>query len=278
MILIAESGSTKTDWVFMNSEGEVKRLQSEGINPFYQDSESIYNKISFLKTESTPDHIYFYGAGCANEEKNTIVKTALQKVFPASSTEINSDLLAAARALCGTKEGIACILGTGSNSCLYDGKDIQNNISPLGFILGDEGSGAVLGKKLVGDILKNQAPESIIKAFREKYKLQGGDIVHKIYREEFPNRFLAQFTVFLSENVDNEYVSELLVNSFCEFIQRNIKQYHKSSELEVHFTGSIAYYFREQLEAAALKSEIKLGKILKSPLEGLIGFHKAKSN
>ncbi|MCT4601576.1 MAG: ATPase [Marinifilum sp.] len=276
MILIAESGSTKTDWVHINNKGIETRVQSSGINPFFQDSESIYSSIKLLQKFKNVELIYFYGAGCANEEKNQIVKTALLKIFPDAKCEINSDLLAAARSLCKNQKGIACILGTGSNSCYYNGENIEYNVSPLGFILGDEGSGAVLGKKLIADILKNQAPKDMIEAFIEKYNLQAAEIVQKVYREEFPNRFLAQFTMFLFDYLENKYVDELIVNSFSEFIVRNIKQYPNNNNLPVHFTGSIAYHFKEQLEKAAVKSEIQLGKILKSPLEGLIQFHSNK--
>ena len=276
MILIAESGSTKTDWVFLGENGSLNCQQSPGINPFYQDTTSIYRNISTLKKFDSVDQIYFYGAGCANEEKNQIVQDALLKAFPNANCEINSDLLAAARSLCGTDKGIACILGTGSNSCLYNGESIEHNVSPLGFILGDEGSGAVLGKKLVADILKNQAPKEISDSFYKTYDLTGADIVHWVYREEFPNRFLAQFTVFLADNIGNEYVSNLVQNSFVEFFERNIKQYNKCTELKVHFTGSIAYHFKNELKKAADETGLTLGKILKSPLEGLIQFHSGK--
>jgi len=273
MILIAESGSTKTDWVFLDETGKTDKHQSPGINPFYQDCDSIYQNIHFLKDIHSVDEIYFYGAGCANEEKNRVVEQALLKVFPHAKCEINSDLLAAARSLCKKEKGIACILGTGSNSCLYNGESIEHNVSPLGFILGDEGSGAVLGKKLMADLLKKQAPEEICKLFFDEYQLEAADIIHRVYREEFPNRFLAQFTKFLSKHIDQKYIYQLVTDSFIEFFQRNIKQYSNCKETPIHFTGSIAFYFQKQLEEAAIKTNLQLGKILQSPLEGLIQFH-----
>ena len=272
MILIAESGSTKTDWIILKGDEKIHH-QSPGINPFYQDSESIYESIKFLSEIGQVEKIFFYGAGCANSEKNKIVEDALKLVFPSATCEINSDLLAASRSLCGKEEGIVCILGTGSNSCFYDGFKIKHKTSSLGFILGDEGSGAVLGKKLVSDILKKQAPKEIVDSFYKAYKLTEADIVHRVYREEFPNRFLAQFTVFMSKNLSNKYMSNLIKESFIEFFERNIKQYNNKTKLPIHFTGSIAFHFTKELEIAANQTGFSIGKILKSPLEGLIKFH-----
>lgn len=276
MILIAESGSTKTDWILLDKEHVVKRQQTLGINPVHQDITSIINNISTLDGFHSITKVFFYGAGCATNETKQKVKEALLHVFPDISCEINSDVLAAAKSLCGNNKGIACIMGTGSNSCLYNGKEIEQNVRPLGYILGDEGSGAVMGKKLIADILKGVAPEEIKNAFYQKYDLEYSEIIQKIYRNDAPSRFLAQFTVFLSENIEKEYISNLVTNSFVEFFERNIKQYTKYEELPVHFTGSIAYYFEESLKKAAEISGVKLGKIQQSPLEGLINFHTEK--
>lgn len=273
MILIAESGSTKTDWVLIDENGIIDRQQSSGINPFFQNSTSIYENIKSIKTWDQVNQIFFYGAGCANSEKNQIVEDALKMAYPDADCEINSDLLAAARSLCGSKKGIACILGTGSNSCLYNGKQIEHNVSPLGFILGDEGSGAVLGGKLIADILKNKAPKELSNAFFNKYETNSAEIIHKVYKDEFPNRFLAGLTVFLHENIKTQYVQELVRNSFIDFFKRNIQQYNNYSKLPVHFTGSIAFYFKKELEAAAIEFGINMGKTIQSPLEDLIIFH-----
>jgi N-acetylglucosamine kinase-like BadF-type ATPase len=276
MILIAESGSTKTDWVLIDKNGITDRQQSPGINPFFQNTASIYKNIKSLKNWNKIDEIFFYGAGCANAEKNQIVEDALKMAFPNAKCEINSDLLAAARSLCGTEKGIACILGTGSNSCLYNGKEIEHNVSPLGFILGDEGSGAVLGGKLIADILKNKAPSEITKAFFDKYKINSAEIVHKVYKEKFPNRFLASLTVFLSENIKNAYIEQLVRKSFVDFFKRNIQQYENCNQIPVHFTGSIAFHFKNELRIAAKETGLTLGKTMQSPLEGLIKFHSEK--
>jgi len=273
MILIAESGSTKTDWVLLSKKGVTKRQQTSGINPFHQSISSIINNISSLDGFHTVNQVFFYGAGCAINDTKQKVKDALSQVFPDASCEINSDILAAARSLCGIQKGIACIIGTGSNSCLYDGKNIEHNVHPLGYILGDEGSGAAMGKKLIADLLKGVAPEKIKNAFYQKYDLKYAEIIHKVYSEEAPSKFLAQFTIFIAEQINNPYITELVQKSFIEFFERNIKQYENYPELPIHFTGSIAYYFKNQLQQAATEIGLTLGKILKSPLEGLIQFH-----
>ncbi|MCL3782047.1 ATPase [Prolixibacteraceae bacterium JC049] len=278
MILIAESGSTKTDWVLLDNGKLVDQQQSAGINPFFQSVEAISDTISFLKEFKHIESIFFYGAGCANEEKNQIIQQAFATIFPHTNCSVASDLLAAARALCGNQQGIACIMGTGSNSCFYDGENITQNVSPLGFILGDEGSGAVLGKKIMADILKNQASKEIIEAFWKAYDFQPHDIINKVYREPFPNRFLAKFTRFLKEHIENPYIETLIVNSFCEFIERNIKQYPNFQNETIHFTGSIAFHFLDQLKQVAAQFNLKIGNVLQSPLQGLIDYHSKTSN
>ena len=276
MILIAESGSTKTDWILLGSKGVIKRQQTLGINPYHQNKSSIINIISSLNQFDSISKIFFYGAGCAVDEKKQIIKDALLEIFPGANCEINSDVLAAARSVCGIEKGIACIIGTGSNSCLYNGENIEHNVPPLGYILGDEGSGAVMGKKLIADILKNLAPKEIKSAFYKKYELDYGEIINKVYKEEAPSRFLAQFTVFLSENIHSPYVSQLVKKSFSEFFERNIKQYDNHTSLPIHFIGSIAFYFKNELQIVAKETGLSLGKIQQSPLEGLIQYHLGK--
>jgi len=276
MILIAESGSTKTDWVLLGIDGIEKHQQTLGINPYHQNSTSIIKNIKSLDGFNSVSEIFFYGAGCTTEEKKQLVKDALLDVFPNTMCKINSDILAAARSLCGTEKGIACIIGTGSNSCLYNGSSIEQNVPPLGYILGDEGSGAALGKKLIADLLKDLAPYEIKNAFYQKYNLNYADIIHKVYSEEAPSRFLAQFTVFLSENITNIYISQLVKKSFTEFLERNVKQYHNHLNLPIHFIGSIAYHFKNELEFVANKTGLTLGKIQQNPLEGLIQYHLGK--
>ncbi|PWE01073.1 BadF/BadG/BcrA/BcrD ATPase family protein [Marinilabilia rubra] len=276
MILIADSGSTKTTWCLLNQEsGKKEIIQTAGINPFYQDEVTIVQalKNEFTFGERTFDAIYFYSAGCANPEISKVAFNALDQFFNTGKLEIESDLMAAAHALCGNSEGIACILGTGSNSCHYNGKEIVESVSPLGFILGDEGSGAVIGKKLLADVLKNQLPPYIQETFFNQYKTSYAEILENIYKKPFPNRYAAGFTKFISEHKDEQALQELVIKSFDDFLTRNVLQYKKAKELPVHFTGSIAYYFRDLLDKALEKHKLKLGNIIKDPMDGLINFH-----
>ncbi len=272
MILIADSGSTKTDWCVDN--GPV--IHTMGINPFHQSAESIrqilYNELlPQLPGKILLDEIHFYGAGCT-PEKSVIVKEALEVLFPQASIYVKSDLLGAARALCGRTKGIACILGTGSNSCYYDGEQIVQNVSPLGYILGDEGSGAVLGKRLVGDCLKNQLPPNICNAFLETFGLTPAIIIEKVYRQPQANRFLASLTPFLSAHREVPQVHDLLVSCFTNFFQRNVMQYPYQNT-PVHFVGSIAWHFKEEVKEAARHSGIHTGKFIQSPIGELQKYH-----
>lgn len=278
MILIADSGSTKTDWRLISENKEVKSVFTPGINPFYQTEKEIETQISTLLYPELMGFpvkkIFFYGAGCSFDEKKMMVKNAIASSFPNAEIEIESDLLAAARGLFGRNSGIACILGTGSNSCFYDGRNIVANVSPLGFILGDEGSGAVLGKKFAADCLKNQLPEKLKEKFLTQYELTPAQIIESVYKKPFPNRFLAQFTRFLSENIAEPSIYNIVFDSFTEFFTRNIMQYNNYKEFPVCFIGSIAYYFRDVLEVAAIELGIQIGTIMQSPMEGLIEYHK----
>ena len=184
-------------------------------------------------------------------------------------------MLAAARGVCGHESGIACILGTGSNSCAYDGNKIVKNVSPLGFILGDEGSGAVLGKLLVGDILKNQMPKKVIDRFFEKYNLTSAEIIDRVYRQPKPNTFLASFVPFLGENIGEPCIYNLVEESFRSFLRRNVRQYDGWDRLPIGFNGSIAKIYREPLEEALKEEGMHLGRIVQAPMEGLVEYHNA---
>jgi len=276
MILIADSGATKTDWCFGRNRTDASIIQTQGINPFHQSKEHIKKVLTeellpqLSKTEPIT-HIHFYGAGCT-PEKSIIVKEELEKLFPDATIDVQSDLLGAARSLCGRKEGIACILGTGSNSCFYDGEKITANVSPLGYILGDEGSGASLGKKLVSDCLKGILPNDICQAFLEETGLTPADIIDKVYRQPQANRFLAGLTPFLSAHREHPEIQTLLLSCFTEFFRRNVMQYAYEG-MEIHFTGSIAWHFQKEVKKAAEALNIQTGEIIKSPIHGLINYH-----
>jgi N-acetylglucosamine kinase-like BadF-type ATPase len=276
MILIADSGSTKTEWCVADKEIPIQKVLTAGINPYFQSPGEIRRNIEYTLLPAiknlTIEAVWFYGAGCASPEKNQIIFNILGSLLQVP-VEVCSDLTGAARALCGQQPGIACILGTGSNSCLYDGQTILQNISPLGYILGDEGSGAVLGKLLVGDCLKNQLPKQLTDKFMQQYQLTPSTILERVYRQPFPNRYLATLSRFLIENISEPAVYNLVYNSFRSFFIRNVMQYDGYEAYPVHFTGSVAFYYRQVLKDAAQSLAIEVRRIEPTPMPGLIAYH-----
>lgn len=281
MMLIADSGSTKTHWCVIDNSGALKHIFTLGINPFYQTEDEIARELELVLIPELNDiqieSIYFYGAGCSFPDKKTIVSNAIGRNFKNIPIEVQSDLLGAARSLFADSKGIACILGTGSNSCLYNGKEIVENISPLGYILGDEGSGAVLGKTLIADCLKNQIPAKLKDKLMSEYELTPAIVLENVYKKPFPNRFLAKLCPFLLENIENPAIFNIVYNSFDAFFVRNVQQYD-CENLQVSFIGSVAFYFRDALEIVASENGLKIGKIEQSPMDGLIVYHKKSLN
>lgn len=280
MILIADCGSTKIDWCVLNKTKLEKQVFTMGMNAVMLTEEEMRTRLADELMPELGDYaakiteVYFYGAGCISPEVCGNVARAIKANIPsAENIEVYSDLLAAARALCGREPGIACIMGTGSNSCLYDGVGIASNVSPLGFILGDEGSGAVLGKLFLGDVLKKQLPAEICAAFLDEYNLDLLGIIRRVYKEPQANRFLASVTPFLSKNIDKPEIHALVLNAFRAFFRRNIAQYAEYQKHPVNFIGSIAYYFADVLAEAAKAEGCTMGRILKSPMDGLLKFH-----
>ncbi|MFA5587928.1 MAG: ATPase [Mariniphaga sp.] len=276
MILIADGGSTQTNWCFLEHGKEPEFFVTRGINPLFSSSEKIVEEWRETRLASLPGEvkqIYFYGAGIVNEEVAGVIKKALADFFPGAEMEAHSDLLAAAHATLGKVSGIACILGTGSNSCFYDGEKIIQHVPPLGFILGDEGSGAVLGKMLVGDYLKKTMPPELIQKFQERYPISYFGFLDGVYRQDKPNRFLAGFVPFLKENIEHEYCRKLVENAFDLFIKRNVAQYAGYENYSVNFVGSVAHYFEDQLKAVFLQHNLILGVIVKEPLIKLVEYH-----
>jgi N-acetylglucosamine kinase-like BadF-type ATPase len=275
-ILVADSGSSKTEWKVIEGGRPAKSFHTSGINPYFLSSEEIYlllNKEIGEGAITLLSEIFFYGTGCNSRQKEDIIRVALEKYSGCSNIFVGSDLLGAARSLCQDKPGIGCIMGTGSNSCYYDGEKIVSNIPPLGYILGEEGGGAVLGRKLLSGIIKMQLPEEIRQRFLLKYNLTTAEILDNIYTRPFPNRFLGQFARFLSENSDVPELKEIIITSFDEFIKRNILQYPESYRLPVHFTGSIAFHFSELLIRQIEYNGLRIGIITPSPMEKLVEYH-----
>lgn len=278
MILIADSGSTKTAWCLISGNQRVKDITTKGINPFYQTEEEIEAELKNtlcqeIGGENKINSVYFYGAGCADSQINSKLAKTLQQVLKSDKAEVSSDMLGAARGIFKHQKGIACIMGTGSNSAYYDGNEIVKSIPAGGFIIGDEGSGAVLGKTLIADYIKNQMPENILAEFKKFYNGTYLDVVNHVYKQPFPNRWLANFTKFMYEKREDDYIHNMIVNSFTLFFNRNIKQFDSWENTEVGFVGSIAYYFEKELKEAAQKCEITISEIYQNPIEGLIEYH-----
>ena len=279
MILIADSGSTKTDWCVYNGTKDYTIINTQGINPYHQSVENIQEIISveFIPriAEINPEsvsHIYFYGAGCATEVKCSIIRDILAEHFTKAEISIASDLLGAARALCSNHEGIACVIGTGSNSCLYDGKNIVDNIPSLGYILGDEGSSVALGRRLLSDCFKRQLPAAVCDEFMAEYNLTMESILDSIYKKPLANRYMAQFTPFISKHREVPQVHDILISCFTDFFKRNVIAYHKPW-LPVHFVGSVATIFSEELKETAESLGMKAGKFIQNPIEGIVAYH-----
>lgn len=276
--LIADSGSTKTDWVVIGPGSETKSFQSAGINPFYQTAEEI---IPVLETQVLPhlagavEKVFFYGAGCADEKSSRPVMNALLHCIPAADTiEVASDMLGAARGLCGHSPGLACILGTGANNAFYDGSHIVRSIGSLGFWLGDEGSGSYLGKTLVVHFLQNELPADLHAHFAQRYPdINRLNVLDHAYKKPYPNRYFATFSQFIAENIKHPFMHNLVENAFGLFIEKYILKHENAEEYPVHFTGSIAFYYQDILKNILEMKGLQAGRILKSPLEGLIQYY-----
>ncbi|MDR1738999.1 MAG: ATPase [Candidatus Symbiothrix sp.] len=273
MLLIADSGSTKTTWAFIKSKSLI--YTTSGMNPFFlSDTDLLHILQTELPLPDEPiDTLYFYGAGCTPEQQPKMAQ-CLSEYFHPKHLSVESDLLAAARSQCQQTAGIVGILGTGSNSCRFDGEKIVEHIAPLGYILGDEGSGADLGKHLIADILKQQLPSEIIRNFHEQYPQTTADILEKVYRQPYPNRFLAQFSPFLASHIDYPEMASLVERRFDSFVKRNLLLYPDAHNLPIHFVGSIAFVFRRQLEKIMRRHYLRLAAIHQTPMEGLIQWHK----
>lgn len=275
MKLIAESGSTRTEWALVEDNHLVQRVFTEGLNPFFQTRREISRSVrlglpeSFFKRKL--DQVYYYGAGCSSYEKKNILGASLVAQFK-TPIQVESDLLAAARGLFKCEAGIACILGTGSNSCFYDGKIIVKNVKAAGYILGDEGSGAVLGKLFLADLLKGLAPKELANEFHEKFRISVNDVMESVYNLPFPNRFLGTIAYFLGDYMDNEYVYNLLTNNLRSFFNRNVCQYDYIN-YPIRFVGSLAYAYPDILQEVAQEFGVEIDVIEETPMNGLIEFH-----
>lgn len=275
--LIADSGSTKAEWSLLGTK-ETGRYTTTGISPYFLNATQIQDLIQKeLLPQLPPDvqigEVHYYGTGCLQRKSVEIVETALKSVWPVADFEVNHDLMGAARALCGKEPGIASILGTGSNSCYFDGTVVKKNNPGLGYVLGDEGSGAFLGRKLLQLYLYNSFDEELKARFDAQYNTNHEEILENVYRKPLPNRYLASFAKFLGENRGHFIIENILEDSLNEFFFNHIYKYSESWTHPLHFTGSIAWYFQDILKELCELYELQMGRILRSPMDGLIAYH-----
>jgi len=277
-ILIADSGATKCEWVLLY-QGKKKRVITQGISPYFLDGPQIQ---ALLSKELLPkikniqvDEVYYYGTGLSNPDNAKLIKSTLKKVLPAARVNVNHDLLGAAKALCGNTKGIACILGTGSNSCYFDGKKIVKNSPGLGYVLGDEGSGAYLGKKVIQHYLYNTFDDDLRSRFDAKFVTTPVEILEHVYRQPLPNRYLAGFAIFLAENRGHYMVENIIEDGLNDFFVTHIYKYAQSWTHPIHFTGSIAFGFKDILLEVCNSYELELGNVFRTPMEGLIKYHQS---
>ncbi len=274
MKIIIDSGSTKADWAFSDRR-EV--LSSSGMNPCFIGRDQIIAIIKEAINEfgdtSSVNEIYFYGAGCAESIQKEIIRESFRTVFSNARVQVEIDTMAAVRATCGDQPGIACIIGTGSNSLLFDGKEALPNNYGLGFVLADEGAGTYLGKKLITHYLYGILPNDLSESFKKKYNLTRDEAINNCYNKPNPNAWLASYAIFLNENKQHPWVINTISNGFDEFIHLFVMNYPDYEKLPVHFIGSIAYFYKDILSTVATANKIRLGKVIQKPIEGLINYH-----
>ena len=279
-ILIADSGATKTAWRLLEN-GKTYNFQTSGISPYHMSQSQIENLIraEFPKKLFTKSisQIYYYGTGCKTTVKSKVVARALATFYVEAKVTVTHDLMGAAIATCGNKAGVACILGTGSNSCFYNGKKIVSNSPGLGYILGDEASGAYFGKLLVQHFLYKKFDHVLEKAFVKQFNVNKDQILHQVYRESFPNRFLAGFAQFLSAHRGHYIIENIIEDGLREFFGTHLIRYPQIEKVPVHFVGSIAFHFQDKIDELCSVYGFHLGKVLKDPIDGLTKFHQLKS-
>lgn len=277
MILIADSGSTNTDWVLIKKDKIISSFVTSGFNPYFTKSEEIYIELKQkfpvnLKINEV-NKIFFYGSGCSAEEMKKIVNNGLSQLFINSEIEINHDLLGAARALFMNDSGITVILGTGASSCFYDGSKITERIPSLGYILGDEGGGDYLGKLFITDFLYGRLPENVHQTFLKKFQLNNNLIMHKVYKEPYPNRFLASFCEFISKQSKDSSINDMIIKSFTDLFVNTITKYENYKNCSIRITGSVGYHFKNQLKEVAKTFNVNIDLIERSPINRLVQFH-----
>ena len=276
MLLVADSGSTKTDWRLIQPDGKSLSFETIGFNPYFIDSASVLNELSGSSLREVKDEVtqvFFYGAGCSSEDKCKVIFNPLSTFFSHARVEVEHDMLAAARATCGNDKGMVAILGTGSNSCLYNGFAIVENVAALGYVLGDNGSGADIGKSFIKAYLAGDLPITIRDDFNKQYNLGLTDILDAVYKQPLPNRFLAGFSLFVSQHINDPFMKELVQSRFELFFEKNICKYSNFQSHALHLVGSIAANYEDLIQEVATKRNVQLGQVIRKPIEHLVQFH-----
>ena len=278
MILIADSGSTKCDWVALNSEGtELFRTRTMGFNPLFHTSETITEELAknpeLQSNSRSVVAVFYYGAGCSSPERSAVIQKGIAHVFPQANVMVHHDLLGAAYAAYDGRPNITCILGTGSNSCYFDGRNVKEMSPSLGFILGDEGSGAYFGKKIIAAYLYGHLSKEATKKFDDTFKLSMQEIISRVYTQPHANRFLADFSPFIYEFRKEPIIEKMLQNGMKEFLHIHVSCFPEAAEVEIHFVGSVAFHFQEALHNAATELGLKIGNIIRRPIDPLVDYH-----
>jgi N-acetylglucosamine kinase-like BadF-type ATPase len=279
MILIADGGSTKADWIAINSEKKEEfRVRTLGLNPAVVPGEELNNRIvnmfQLMNIKEEVSEIYFYGAGCGTPKPTAILKKILEAIFVNAKVHVSEDMLAAVYAATGKEPAMVCILGTGSNSCYFDGEKMQMLVASLGYVLMDEASGNYFGKKLVVDYFYNRMPKAIASEFEKEFNLDADHIKKNIYQEANPNMYLASFAKFMFDFKEDKYIKRLIKKGFQEFFKYRVLPYNINSETSIYFIGSIAHYFRDTLEKVASKYNLKITDVIQRPIDNLLAYHK----
>ena len=281
MILVADSGGSKIDWRLMYRDGKIEQAYCAGFNPYYQPIDDLRKSIEEVLVPVVREpvtRIFYYGTGVSSEKNQNVIRDTFRGYFGKAEIEVGWDLLAAARALCGNEPGIACILGTGSNSCYYDGRQITANVANLGWILADEGSGTYIGKRLIFDYFRENIPGKLAAQFQQRFAWTREEVLEKVYQQEKPSAFLASFAKFVFQHLKEPYCYKLAYSSFADFYENNVLKYKNASSVKVHFTGSIAFYFSDVLRQVANDKGITVKNILEGPISGLALYHQKDIN
>lgn len=278
MLLIADSGSTKADWAWVAEDGESTYVHTKGFNPVVHPKDLLHEEVSKLTADLLPglkpEEVHYYGAGCWDHTRKLVISSTLEAAYPGAKVIVMHDLLGAARAACGNEAGIACILGTGSNTCLYDGQDVIDNVTNLGFMLGDEGSGSHLGKAFLRAYFYRELDAGLNDAFEEWTAIDKSAILDNVYGTDLPNTYLAGFTRFMGEHKSHPLVQRIVFDSFAEFLDRHVRKYRGHLGVPVNFIGSIAFHFKEILLAAMHERDLRVGSFIHKPIESLASFHR----